>query len=48
MKNALLKILAYFASLAMVANSLSVNTTCTWHLHQPVIPEEIKELKRFK
>lgn len=45
MRNYLLKIMKYSGSLAVAIALLSINTTCMWHIHQPKIPESIKNLK---
>ncbi|MBC8632564.1 cyclic lactone autoinducer peptide [[Eubacterium] tenue] len=45
MRKYILKIMKYSGSLAVAIAFLSSNTTCTWHIHQPKVPNSVKNLK---
>lgn len=46
MKKYLLKFMKYSGSLAVGIALLSTNTTCVWQIHQPKIPQGVKNLKK--
>lgn len=46
MKKYLLKIMKFSGSLAVAVALLSTNTTCMWHIHQPKVPNSVKNLKK--
>ncbi|MDB8791353.1 cyclic lactone autoinducer peptide [Romboutsia sp. 1001216sp1] len=47
MKKLILKSLKKTSYLAIFVATMSVNTTCTWIIHQPSIPKELKKLKKL-
>lgn len=47
MKKYLLKIMKYSGDLAVATARISTNTTCTWYIHQPKIPNSVKNLKNM-
>lgn len=47
MKKFILKSLKKSSYLAMFVAVMSANTTCTWIVHQPSIPGELKKLKKI-
>lgn len=36
-----------FAAFALVIASFSANTACMWISHQPELPEDVKNLRKF-
>jgi cyclic lactone autoinducer peptide len=46
MKNVIQKASCILASLAIVAASLNVNSTCAHLIYQPKVPEEANKLKK--
>ena len=46
MRNIILKTLKKSSYLAMFVAVLSANTTCTWIVHQPSMPKDLKKLKK--
>lgn len=47
MKKYLLKIMKYSGSLAVAIALLSTNSTCVWQIHQPKVPNAVKNLKNI-
>ena len=47
MGNIILKTLKKSSYLAMFVAVLSANTTCTWIVHQPSMPKDLKKLKKI-
>lgn len=47
MRKFVLKALKKSSYLAMFVAIMSANTTCTWLVHQPSIPNELKKLKKI-
>lgn len=47
MKNIILKALKKSSYLAMFVAVMSANTTCTWIVHQPIMPKELGRLKKM-
>ena len=47
MKKIVLKALKKSSYLAMVVAIMSANTTCTWIIHQPSMPKDLKKLKKI-
>ena len=47
MRNIILKTLKKSSYLAMFVAVLSANTTCTWIVHQPSMPKDLKKLKKI-
>lgn len=45
MKKYLLKLMKYTGNIAVFAALVSVNTTCNWFIHQPEVPQAVKNLK---
>ena len=46
MRNIILKTLKKSSYLAMFVAVLSANTTCTWIVHQPSMPKDLKKVKK--
>ncbi|EMJ4245496.1 cyclic lactone autoinducer peptide [Clostridioides difficile] len=46
MKKYLLKIIKYSGSLAVAMAVFSQNTTCLGYIHQPKVPNSVKNLKK--
>jgi cyclic lactone autoinducer peptide len=47
MKKFFLKYCNALAALALVLTTIAVNTTCGYTMHQEVIPEQAKKLRKF-
>lgn len=47
MKKMLLRLSGVLASLALLATTLSVNSTCTIIMYQPKVPDAAKQLRKF-
>ena len=47
MKEGILKVLKKSSYLAMFVAVMSANTTCTWIVHQPSMPNDLKKLKKI-
>ena len=47
MKKGILKVLKKSSYLAMFVAVMSANTTCTWIVHQPSMPKDLKKLKKI-
>ncbi|WP_315168197.1 cyclic lactone autoinducer peptide [Metaclostridioides mangenotii] len=45
-KQVILRVLSSFCGLAATVSTLSANTTCAWYVHQPVMPDEVRRLKK--
>lgn len=47
MKMFFVKACAVLAGLAMFATQMNVNSTCSWLVHQPELPNCAERLKKF-
>lgn len=48
MKKLMMKFGSMIAALALVAASLNVNATCSYHVYQDKVPESARKLSKIK